>query len=140
MATEYGQLHDYATGEHLRAATRREALESIQAGTEGAFDLDGRTVYVQGPRGVAAKIEHEVHFDALGDTEGMDVDASVMALCQAIGDAIEAVYPDADVTVVARPTGMESTRVDGETYGEVYDHVRHIAERVFDRGEWQVEA
>lgn len=44
----YGDLHDYNTGDYLRHATRRELLESLASGPEGAFDLDGRTVAVIG--------------------------------------------------------------------------------------------
>lgn len=47
----YGDLHDYRTGAYIRPATREELLESIEAeqdGGTGAFELDGRVVYVEG--------------------------------------------------------------------------------------------
>jgi len=47
-----GDLHDYRTGAFIRPATREELLESIEAakddGGAGAFELDGRVVYVEG--------------------------------------------------------------------------------------------
>ena len=48
----YGDLHDYRTGAFIRPATAEELLESIEAakddGGAGAFELDGRVVYVEG--------------------------------------------------------------------------------------------
>ena len=43
---DYGDLHDYETGTKVRSATAAEALESWEAEGVGAFDVDGRTVYV----------------------------------------------------------------------------------------------
>ncbi len=42
------ELHDYHTGDFIRAATADEFLRSLNAddGGVGAFDLDGRDVYV----------------------------------------------------------------------------------------------
>ncbi len=52
--TEFGWLMDYATADEIRPATRDELLESLRAAKldsgAGAFDLDGRTVYVVGAR------------------------------------------------------------------------------------------
>jgi hypothetical protein len=39
-------LHDYATGDVIRPATADEQRQSQEAGHSGAFDLDGRAVYV----------------------------------------------------------------------------------------------
>jgi hypothetical protein len=44
---DYGTLTDYGTGEAIRPATRDEALESYEAGPEGAIESNGRSVYVQ---------------------------------------------------------------------------------------------
>ena len=49
----YGTLYDYSTGDRIRAATHAELRASLRAagsGTTGAgaFDLNGRTVYVAG--------------------------------------------------------------------------------------------
>ena len=47
----YGDLHDYRTGAYIRPATAEELAESIEAeqdGGAGAFELDGRIVYVEG--------------------------------------------------------------------------------------------
>lgn len=42
----FGHLCNYATGEDIRPATRDELIESLTSGDDGAFDLDGTTVYV----------------------------------------------------------------------------------------------
>lgn len=44
--SDYGTLHDYQTGEAIRPATADELVQSLAAGESGAFDLDGRSVYV----------------------------------------------------------------------------------------------
>lgn len=46
--TAYGILTDYTTGEDIRAATADEHARSLAAGETGAFDLDGRAVFVAG--------------------------------------------------------------------------------------------
>lgn len=46
MYGDIGHIYEYATGRYIRPATLREALQSIQSGAEGAFDLEGTTVYV----------------------------------------------------------------------------------------------
>jgi hypothetical protein len=45
---EYGILTDYITGEPIRPATADEHARSLAASEVGAFDLDGRTVFVAG--------------------------------------------------------------------------------------------
>lgn len=45
---EYGILTDYTTGEEIRPATTDEHARSLAAGETGAFDLDGRVVFVAG--------------------------------------------------------------------------------------------
>lgn len=47
-SAEYGILTDYATGEEIRPATADEHARSLAAGETGAFDLDGRVVFVAG--------------------------------------------------------------------------------------------
>lgn len=53
-AADHGTLTDYTTGEDIRPATADELAQSIESeqsgkhGCTGAFDLDGRTVYVAG--------------------------------------------------------------------------------------------
>ena len=44
---EYGDLHDYATGEYLRPATLPERDESRASGPEGVILVRGRRCYVQ---------------------------------------------------------------------------------------------
>jgi hypothetical protein len=51
---EYGILTDYTTGEQLRPATADEHARSLAASEVGAFDLDGRTVFVEGGPETAA--------------------------------------------------------------------------------------
>ncbi len=43
---DFGDLHDYQTGEYLRPATERERDRSLAEGPEGAWARAGRTVYV----------------------------------------------------------------------------------------------
>jgi hypothetical protein len=45
--SEFGDLHDYATGEYLRPATLPERDESRAAGPEGVILVRGRRCYVQ---------------------------------------------------------------------------------------------
>ena len=45
--SEYGDLHDYATGEYLRPATLAERDESRASGPEGVILVRGRRCYVQ---------------------------------------------------------------------------------------------
>jgi hypothetical protein len=45
---EYGTLTDYTTGEQIRPATADEHARSLAGGDAGAFDLDGRAVFVAG--------------------------------------------------------------------------------------------
>ncbi len=45
---EYGTLTDYTTGEPIRVASRDEWLTSIRAGETGAFEQDGRAMFVAG--------------------------------------------------------------------------------------------
>jgi hypothetical protein len=45
---EYGTLRDYTTGDPIRPATADEHARSLTAGEVGAFDLDGRIVFVAG--------------------------------------------------------------------------------------------
>lgn len=47
-AAPYGILTDYDTGEELRAATADEHAQSLTAGETGAFELDGRVVFIAG--------------------------------------------------------------------------------------------
>lgn len=51
ITTNYGSLHDYTTGEYIRAATQAERQESdaeVEAGHyEGVIVVDGRSCYVQ---------------------------------------------------------------------------------------------
>ena len=47
-AANYGDLCDAETNDVIRPATRREAIESAEAGYEGGIEVDGRTVYVCG--------------------------------------------------------------------------------------------
>lgn len=44
---EYGDLHDYHTGEYLRPATQAERDESRASGPEGVILVSGRRCYVQ---------------------------------------------------------------------------------------------
>jgi hypothetical protein len=46
--TDYGTLTDYVTGEQIRPATAAEHARSLAAGETGAFELDGRSVFVAG--------------------------------------------------------------------------------------------
>jgi hypothetical protein len=46
--TDYGILTDYRTGEQIRPATAAEHARSLAAGETGAFELDGRSVFVAG--------------------------------------------------------------------------------------------
>jgi hypothetical protein len=45
---DHGTLTDYATGESIRPATAGEHAQSLAAGETGAFELDGRAVFVAG--------------------------------------------------------------------------------------------
>jgi hypothetical protein len=45
-ATNYGDLHDYTTGEYIRPATAAERKASDEAGDEGVIRVDGRSCYV----------------------------------------------------------------------------------------------
>lgn len=45
---EYGALTDYTTGEPIRPATADEHARSLSSGETGAFELDGRAVFVAG--------------------------------------------------------------------------------------------
>jgi hypothetical protein len=45
---EYGTLTDYTTGEQIRPATADEHARSLAASEVGAFELDGRSVFVAG--------------------------------------------------------------------------------------------
>jgi hypothetical protein len=46
--TDYGTLTDCVTGEQIRPATAAEHARSLAAGETGAFELDGRGVFVAG--------------------------------------------------------------------------------------------
>lgn len=43
----YGDLHDYVTGEYMRPATKDEQARSRDAGPEGIIVVDGKSVYVE---------------------------------------------------------------------------------------------
>jgi hypothetical protein len=45
---DYGTLYDYDTATPLRPATRDELRATLEAGSAGAFSLDGQSVYVDG--------------------------------------------------------------------------------------------
>jgi hypothetical protein len=45
---DYGILTDYVTGQEIRNATAEEHERSLAAGDTGAFELDGRAVFVAG--------------------------------------------------------------------------------------------
>ena len=48
-AANYGDLYDYLTGDVIRPATRREAMESLsERNANGAIEVDGQTVWVHG--------------------------------------------------------------------------------------------
>lgn len=48
-AANYGDLYDYLTGDVIRPATRREAMESLsERCANGAIEVDGQTVWVGG--------------------------------------------------------------------------------------------
>ncbi len=48
----YGDLHDYNTSDYLRRASKKELTLSLEASfhcsPEGCFQLNGKTVYVEG--------------------------------------------------------------------------------------------
>jgi hypothetical protein len=46
MKTTTASLHNYATGEFIRAATEAELNASIAAGSEGVINVDGVSCYV----------------------------------------------------------------------------------------------
>jgi hypothetical protein len=48
VTRDYGTLTDYRTGEQVRPATAAEHARSLAAGETGAFELDGRSVFVAG--------------------------------------------------------------------------------------------
>jgi hypothetical protein len=52
MTQTTNDLHDYTTGEYIRAATQSETADSIAAakfdGGAGVIDVDGRFCYVVG--------------------------------------------------------------------------------------------
>jgi len=43
---DFGTLHDYATGDYIREATRGEQRESVAAGDEGVIMVGGVRCYV----------------------------------------------------------------------------------------------
>lgn len=47
-SVDYGDLYDSSTGDYIRPATKREAMQSLSAGPEGAISVNGRTVWVDG--------------------------------------------------------------------------------------------
>jgi hypothetical protein len=57
--TDYGTLTDYVTGEQIRPATAAEHARSLAAGETGAFELDGRAVFVAGGPEIISQLHAE---------------------------------------------------------------------------------
>ncbi len=73
----------------------------------------------------------------LGDTEGVNVDATVENYADAVNLALERVFPAATVHVHVLPRTELSTNVvvvDGETDGDAVESVNAILDTVFNGG------
>lgn len=74
----------------------------------------------------------------LGDTTGVDVDATVENYADAVDTAIRAAFPEAEVSVNVLPASVLSTReavvVDDETDGDAVESVNAILTDVFNGG------
>ncbi len=101
-----GNLHNYATGEYLRKATKAETLESITAaevdGGAGAFDADGVTCYVSG--GLVA------YAYATDSSSGIVEDASLSDAYDALRAKItDEMIEDGATLWVESPSGLRIT-------------------------------
>jgi hypothetical protein len=90
MTTSFGTLADYATGDFIRKATPaewRKSADQVNSGNEtGAFDLDGKSVFVNG--GPEAEIG-DPSIWALRDEAASAGDDAQVSLCELAIDGNE---------------------------------------------------
>lgn len=159
MTTSYGILTDYTTGEAIRTATRDEWLTSLRSGDTGAFDLDGRAVYVAGgyeseddeaAERIATRNETVARWDQqaklhLERIEDLDDDvelamagAAVDAIRKAAADELEPlgyrILHDHGIDTIVderTPNGMLAiiARAERDRADAEHDAVKHAADR-----------